>query len=173
MQAAPQVKGMPPPPQVPLEQVPQLNVPLQPSDGLPQVAPASAQVRGTQVVTQTFAEPQTLGDWQVPQLSVPEQPSGMVPQFFACNAQVVGVQVPTPQTLAVPPPPQVSRPEQLPQLSMPQCFPSIVQVAGTQLPPPPPVVPPPVPPPVEPPPVPPPVVRRHRSPAKCAAASRA
>ena len=106
MHIAPQVKGAPPPPQVPLEQVPQLSEPPQPSEGEPQVALAIAQVRGTHVVTQTFAAPHTSGDWQVPQLSVPEQPSEMVPQFFACSAQVVVMHVPWPHTFGVPLPPQ-------------------------------------------------------------------
>lgn len=119
MHIAPQVKGTPPPPQVPLVQVPQLSWPPQPSAGEPHVAFAIAQLRGTQVVTQTFDAPHTSGDWQAPQLSVPEQPSEMVPQFFACSAHVVGMQVPIPHTFGVPPPPQVSVPWQAPQLNIP------------------------------------------------------
>lgn len=71
------------------------------------------------MVTQTFDAPQTSGAWQVPQLSVPEQPSEIVPQFFDCSAHVVGMHVPMPHTFEVPPPPQVSRPVQPPQLNMP------------------------------------------------------
>ena len=99
------MKGTPPPPQVPLLQVPQSSEPPQPSDGAPQVALAIAHVRGTQVVTQTFDAPHTSGEAQVPQFNVPEQPSEIVPELFACSAEVVGVQVPVPLTFAVPLPP--------------------------------------------------------------------
>jgi len=53
---------------------------------------------------------------QLPQLRLPPQPLEMLPQFLPCAAQVVGVQ---PQTLAVPPPPQLLGLEQLPQLRLP------------------------------------------------------
>ena len=46
-------------------------------------------------------------------------PSEIDPQFFCAAAHVVGVQAPWPQTLAVPPPPHESLPEQAPQLSVP------------------------------------------------------
>jgi len=71
---------------------------------------------------QTFAMPplpQVCGAVQAPQVSVPPQPSGTVPQFLPCAAQVVGVHagggVPRPQTLAIPPPPQVCGAVQAPQ----------------------------------------------------------
>src|SRR5207249_3618232 len=81
------------------------------------------------------------GRVQVPQLSVPPQPSETVPQSAPWAAQVVGVQAPVPQTLGVPPPPQVCGAVQLPQLkvppqpsgAVPQLFPSCAQVLGTHM----------------------------------------
>jgi hypothetical protein len=52
----------------------------------------------------------------VPQESVPPQPSDGVPQFAASESHVAGEH---PHTFAVPPPPQVSSPEQVPQSSIP------------------------------------------------------
>jgi len=43
----------------------------------------------------------------------------MLPQFFPCAEQVVGEQLPDPQTLAVPPPPQLWPEPQVPQLTLP------------------------------------------------------
>ena len=77
----------------------------------------------------------------MPQLITSAQPSEMPPQFLPSAEQVVGVQVePAPQTLATPPPPQVSVPEQLPQVIwppqpsgiVPQSLPWAEQVVGTQ-----------------------------------------
>ena len=52
----------------------------------------------------------------MPQLRVPPQPSATEPQFLPSAAQLVGVQ---PQTLAVPPPPQVWGEVHVPQLRVP------------------------------------------------------
>jgi hypothetical protein len=75
---------------------------------------------------------------QVPQFCIMPQPMSKVPQFFPCAAQVVGMH--TPQTLAVPPPPQVVGEVQLPHSILfphpsettPQFLPSSAQVCGTQ-----------------------------------------
>jgi len=53
---------------------------------------------------------------QLPQFTVPPQPFEIVPQFAPLGHVVTGVQ---PQTLAVPPPPQVCGAVQLPQLTVP------------------------------------------------------
>jgi hypothetical protein len=75
----PQTFGVPPPPQVPLEHVPQLTVPPQPSLMGPQLAPTLAQVRGEQAgVPHTLAvppPPQVSGAPHWPQSSRPPQPS--------------------------------------------------------------------------------------------------
>jgi hypothetical protein len=55
---------------------------------------------------------------QVPQLIMPPQPSGAVPQFWPVGQVVLGTHG-VPQTLGVPPPPQVAGAVQVPQLSMP------------------------------------------------------
>jgi len=78
----------------------------------------------------------------VPQESIAPQPSLMVPQFFPWAAQVVGVQALGPQTLGVPPAPQLSPGPQVPHestelqpsLMVPQFFPWAEQVVGVQLP---------------------------------------
>jgi hypothetical protein len=104
----PQTFAVPPPPQVfGAMQVPQLSDPVQPSEMVPQFLPCAAQVVGVQGAaphTLAVVPPQIWGAVQVPQLSEPPQPSGIVPQFLPWIAHVVGVQ---PQTLAVPPPPQI------------------------------------------------------------------
>jgi hypothetical protein len=69
---------------------------------------------------------------------MPPQPSLLAPQLLPCAAQVAGVQ---PQTLGVPPPPQVCGAVQLPQLSVPpqpsgiepQSLFCAAQVVGVQL----------------------------------------
>jgi len=64
----------------PPPQVPQLSVPPQPSEILPQFLPCAAQVVGVHGRVQVlFAHVWPLG--QEPQLSVPPQPSPMVPQL--------------------------------------------------------------------------------------------
>jgi hypothetical protein len=63
-------------------QAPQVIVPPQPSDAVPQVWPAGQLVFGVQ--PHTFgapAPPQVCGAEQVPQVIVPPQPSDAVPQF--------------------------------------------------------------------------------------------
>ncbi len=78
----------------------------------------------------------------MPQVSTALQLSEIEPQFFPWAVQVVGVQVfPVPQTLATPPPPQVSEARQLPHLitaphpsgKEPQSFPAFLQVLGVQI----------------------------------------
>jgi hypothetical protein len=88
---------VPPPPQVcGAEHVPQLSDPPQPSEGLPQVAPRSAQVFGVQVDWQLeLRSPLTTQLWpdgQVPQATLLPQPSGICPQLALSSAQVLGVQ---------------------------------------------------------------------------------
>ena len=73
----------------PAPQPPQLNVPPQPSEMVPQFLPCAAQVVGAQ--TQTLAV-HVSDEAQAPQLNVPPQPSEMVPQFLPWEAQlIVGV----------------------------------------------------------------------------------
>jgi hypothetical protein len=75
----------------------------------------------------------------VPQSSMPPQPSPWVPQLKPSAMQVVGVQD-VPQTLAVPPPPQVMPMGQEPQSMMPPqpslIFPQLpaMQVTGVEQP---------------------------------------
>ena len=77
----------------PLPQVPQLSVPPQPSEMLPQFLPWAAQVVGVQESVQVlFVHVCLLG--QVPQLSVPPQPSEALPQSNPSPEQVFGVQGP-------------------------------------------------------------------------------
>lgn len=78
---------------------------------------------------------------QVPQLSTAAQPSDAVPHSKPSEAQLRGVQVPVPQTLGVPPPPQVWPLLQVPQVSvppqpsetLPQVAPSAEQLFGEQV----------------------------------------
>src|SRR5204863_6105477 len=75
-------------------QAPQVRVPPQPSEIVPQFFPWAAHVVAVQPPPQTFATPppaQVCGAVQAPQVSVPPQPSAIAPQFFPCAAQVVGV----------------------------------------------------------------------------------
>src|SRR5262249_57471717 len=82
---------------------------------------------------------ETCGAVQLPQASQPPQPSGIAPQFFPCAAHVVGVH--GPQTLAIPPPPQLCGAVQLPQVNVcpqpseivPQFLPSDAQVTDAQI----------------------------------------
>jgi hypothetical protein len=78
---------------------------------------------------------------QVPHSRVSLQPSLIVPHSFPSAAHVVGVHVPAAQTLAIPPPPQVSpatvqvpHASVPPQLSsiVPQFFPAAAQVVAVQ-----------------------------------------
>jgi hypothetical protein len=78
--------------------VPQLSVPLQPSEMLPQFAPFAAHVVGVHAGVQTLPV-HVCPPEHVPQLSVAPQPSEMLPQFAFSAAQVVGVQWQRPQSL--------------------------------------------------------------------------
>ena len=96
----PQTNGVPPPPQVSpaFVQVPQLTVPLQPSDSSPQlalIAPhASVAVLGVQPPDEpphwkkTPPPPQVWGAVQVPQSIVPPWPSLIRPQLALTAAQL-------------------------------------------------------------------------------------
>ena len=74
-------------------------------------------------------------------MSNPPQPSATGPQFAPKSAQVLGTQVLLPQTLCVPPPPQVWPLGQVPQLSSPpqlsaigpQFAPNWAHVLGVQV----------------------------------------
>ncbi len=79
----------------PEAQVPQLSVPPQPSEALPQVNPREEQVAGVHVVLVVqMLFVQVWPEAQVPQLSVPPQPSGTLPQLNPSEEQVAGVQPP-------------------------------------------------------------------------------
>src|SRR5262249_14940636 len=131
----------PAPPQVcGAVQTPQVSVPPQPSEIVPQFFPCAAQVVGVQV-PQTFvtpAPPQVCGAVQTPQVSVPPQPSDIGPPFFPCAAQVPAGRAP--QAFGTPAPPQVCGAVQTPQVSVPpqpseivpQFFPCAAQVVGVQ-----------------------------------------
>src|SRR5260370_10266403 len=111
----PQRLATPPAPQawVAGQFCPQLTVPPQPSGIRPQLF--ELHTRGVQPQVWLFW--QMLGSMQLPHEMVPPQPSAMLlPQLYPAEAQVVAVQ---PQTLAVPPPPQVWGAVQVPQLSVP------------------------------------------------------
>jgi len=169
----PHLLGVPPPPQVagevqvPQEETvrltPQLSVPLTEPQFLPRREQKVALDSGVQlVVPQTLATPpppQVAGEVQVPQeetVRVTPQLSAPVtePQFFPLREQKLvldsGVQRAVPQTLAVPPPPQVAGEVQVPQeetvratpqlsvpLTEPQFFPSreqkVVLDSGVQV----------------------------------------
>jgi hypothetical protein len=83
-----------------------------PSGGVPQLSPSIVQVVGVHaptphwfgVPTPMNPPPQVRPGMHVPQLSIPPQLSENVPQVAPRAGQVVGVQ---PQTLGMPPPPQV------------------------------------------------------------------
>ena len=98
----------------PSVQVPQLSVPPQPSDAVPQLSPSGHVVAGVQPHwLATPPPPQVSGAVQVPQLRVPPQPSDTEPQLSPAGHVVRGVQ---PQTFTVSPPPQVWGAVQVPQL---------------------------------------------------------
>ena len=82
----PHTLEVPPPPQeLGAEHVPQLSVPVQPSDRVPQFLHWAAHVVGVQGAgPHTFGvvPPQMSVPVQAPQLIEPPQPSGMVPQFL-------------------------------------------------------------------------------------------
>src|SRR5262249_14431943 len=100
----PQTFGTPRPPHVlGATQVPQSSSPPQLSAILPQLADASAQVRGVQF------------DGQVPQSKRPPHPSPLGPQVTPICAQVRGVQLGAPHWFATPAPPQVCVGPQVPQ----------------------------------------------------------
>jgi hypothetical protein len=99
-------------------QLPQLMVPPQPSEIVPQTSPAGQALIGVQ--PQTFGTlgvppPHVLLPEHVPQFTVPPQPSLIVPQLSGEGQPVCLVQ---PQTLAMPgfPPPQVWPAAHVPQL---------------------------------------------------------
>ena len=77
------------------EQVPQLKVPPQPSEAVPQEISSDAQMDGTQAAG--FAEHELLVQVeplaQVPQVSVLPQPSLAAPQVKPSEPQVLGVQL--------------------------------------------------------------------------------
>jgi hypothetical protein len=83
-------------------QVPQVSVPPQPSETVPQVAPCAAHVVGVQPHWPGVPPPpQVWGAGQVPQSTVPPQPSGAVPQVCPGGQLVAGVQQ-APPTKTVP-----------------------------------------------------------------------
>jgi len=106
----------------PLPQVPQLSVPPQPSEALPQLNPSEEQVAGVHEPLHTLLM-QLWPAGQVPQLSAPPQPSPTVPQFLPRLAHVFGVhgivQVPFVHAWPVGQLPQLSVPPQ-PSLMVPQ-----------------------------------------------------
>jgi hypothetical protein len=116
--------------------VPQLRVPPQPSEALPQWNPSWAHVLGVQAAAQTlFAHAWPAA--HVPQLRVPPQPSEALPQLNPSWAHVFGVQAAA-QTLFV----QVWPAAHVPQLrvppqpskALPQLNPSWAHVFGMQAP---------------------------------------
>lgn len=134
--------AVPPPPQVSgAVQSPQLSVPPQPSEMVPQFFPAGHAVSGVQPQTPAVPPPpQVFGAVQVPQFTRTPQSSVNVPQLNPSVPHVsVGVQ---PQTFAVPPPPHVFGAVQLPQPRVkpvqspfgmvPQSLPCAAQVVGVQ-----------------------------------------
>ncbi len=151
---APHWLGRPPPPQVvPAAQVPHIKRPPQPSLTGPQFAPADAQVRGTHAPAPPQRPgmpppPQVCGATQVPHIRSPPHPSLTGPQSAPASAQVrrthptpaSKVALGAPQTLGVPPPPQVvpaaqvphSRSPPQPSLTGPQLAPAIAHVRGVQ-----------------------------------------
>ena len=125
-------------------QDPQLSVPPQPFETVPQFRPISSQasksVSGLQ--PQTFGMPPPphvlSSDEQAPQSIILPHPSFTEPQSFPSWVQVFGVQL---HTFATPPPPQTFGATHDPQLrrtpqpsltSVPQFLPSTAHVLGTQ-----------------------------------------
>jgi hypothetical protein len=88
-------------------QLPQLSVPLQPSEMVPQFFPCAEQVVGVHPQTLAVpAPPHVSGAAQVPQATTLLQPSEIAPQLSGAMQAVSGVHVPSPHTFGVPPPPQ-------------------------------------------------------------------
>ena len=84
---------------------PQLRMPPQPFETVPQFSPAGQLVAGVQ--PQTFGvppPPQVCEPLQLPQLIVPPQPFAIVPQLSPAGQAVMGVQ---PHWLTTPAPPHV------------------------------------------------------------------
>jgi hypothetical protein len=130
---APHVLGLPPPPHVvpaghgvPPSSPAHWTRPPQPSATTPQFIPAGQLVRGMQPAEpphtlgvppppSALPPPQVWGSEQVPQSITPPQPSPCWPQLTARVAHVAGTHAAVPpQTLGVPPPPQVVGAVQLP-----------------------------------------------------------
>jgi len=92
----PQTFALPPPPQVAgAVQVPHVRTLPQPSETVPHVAFADAQVAGVHLPEpQVFGPPppQLCGAVHVPHESMPLQPSEMDPQVALWSVQVVGTQ---------------------------------------------------------------------------------
>lgn len=109
--------------QLPLEQVPQLRVPPQPSEMEPHCAPTAAQVVGVQ---QAFAVVQICPVGHPPQLRVPPHPSERAPHrpAQAAGAQQVLLAVQIDGEVQVP---QLNVPPQ-PSGIVPQVFPCAAQV---------------------------------------------
>ena len=107
---------------------PQLIVPPQPLEIVPQLSPAGQVVTGVQPHSLALPlPPQVWGAVQAPQLSVPPQPFGIVPQLSPAGQVETGLQ---PHSFAVPPPPQVWGAVQTPQLSvLPQLSEIVPQLA--------------------------------------------
>ncbi|QSQ22932.1 hypothetical protein JY651_48900 [Pyxidicoccus parkwayensis] len=86
----PQTFEVPPPPHVwGLMQVPQVYVPPQPFETVPQFFPEHAVLCGITVHPHTFGVPLPPHVWglvQLPQVYVPPQPLETVPQFFPEHA---------------------------------------------------------------------------------------
>jgi hypothetical protein len=142
---------MPPPPQLPLEHVPQCSSPPQPSAIAPQVACCAAQLVGVQPLLPPHwlavpPPPQVWGGVQGPQSTQPPQPSPIGPQVACSSMQVFGTQTPAssvraPQTFGVPEPPQACVAVQVPHMSRlpqpsaigPQVAPTEAQVRAVQM----------------------------------------
>jgi len=76
----PQTLVTPPPPQVPVVQVPQLSVPPHPSEIEPQFLPAEAQLSGVQATHWLFTQLEPAAA-QVPQSIASPQPLNAVPHW--------------------------------------------------------------------------------------------
>src|SRR3954469_24300006 len=125
-----QTFATPHPPQVsPCAQLPQINLPPQPSGMEPQFLPCVSQVVFTHAHWPSTHEPAL----QVPHISEPPQPSAMEPHTLPCASHVIGAQVHAPslQTRSARQVGQLSVPPQ-PSGQLPQALPSESQVAGVQ-----------------------------------------
>jgi hypothetical protein len=97
--------------------VPQLSVPPQPLEAVPQFCPAGHVVAAVQTHVLVGLQVVFGAVVQLPQLSVPPQPLAIVPQVAPAAAHVVAVQ---PHWLGVPAPPQVwGAVQAAPQLRVP------------------------------------------------------